>query len=138
MSGSSSGKSGSLLSDHPLVVIVGVAAAAIAIFAFVTGVVDLPSLFSPEARLQRSLVGSWQEPGGGVLTFYENGTMEEVGGFIPVTGYYYVTDRDRVTIQPAGILGIAGNQVWQVTVTGNTLRVNNLSFGDSFTATKIR
>jgi hypothetical protein len=128
----------SLLSNNPVVVFVGVAAAAIAILVFVTGVVDLPSVFSAEARLQRSLVGSWQQSSGSVITFYENGIVEEIGGFIPLTGHYRVTDGDRVIIQMTGIFGIAGAQTWRVRVEGHRLHVFNEHSNESFTASRIK
>lgn len=129
---------GKIVSEHPVIIIVGFLAALIAIFIFVTGVVSLPSLFSSEARLQRRLVGSWQESSGAILTFYESGVFEESGSFLPISGYYTVTDGDHISVEMSGLFGLAGSQVWQVTISGNSLYVVNTWDGSSFSATKIR
>ena len=125
-----------LLSEHPVIVIVSVIAATIAIFIFATGIVDLPSIFSPEAKLQRQLIGRWQESSGGTLTFYENGVFEEQGGLIPLTGFYNVTDGSHITIQASGLFGIAGSQVWEVNISGNTLFIVNTWDGSSISVTQ--
>ena len=125
-------------SDNPLVIVIGMLAALVAVFAFATGIVDLPSVLSPEAKLQRQLVESWREPSGAILTFYENGTLEESGSIIPLNGSYMITDSSHITIQFSGLGALAGAQIWQVSVNGNTLYITNTWDGSNITATRVR
>lgn len=117
--------------------IIGAIAAIVTIFIFATGIVDLPSILSAEGRLQRKMIGTWEDSRGGTMSFYENGSFDIQGGLLPVSGFYNVTDKNRVTLQMSGLLGIAGNQTWIVSVSGSQMTIT-ASDGDSFSMTKIR
>lgn len=109
-----------------VIAIIGAIAGLVAIFVFATGIVDLPSIFSEEARLQRKLVGSWQAQNSGeVMRFYEDGSYTSTGVMLPSSGFYQVADGSHVTIQPSGLLSLVGAQTLGVSISGDTLFIRD-------------
>jgi hypothetical protein len=127
-------ESKNLLSDHPVVVIIGVVAAIIAIVAFITGALSLPDLIGKS--LQRQIIGTWQASDGNTMTFYDDGTFQ-TGGKLPVTGYYSFIDRNHIRIEAGGLFFFAGSMVYEVDISRNLMTLTQPS-GESFSLQRIR
>ena len=109
-----------------LFALMGGIAALVAIFVFVTGIVDRPSIFSSEARLQRKLAGSWRaENSGEVLNFYEDGSYASNGTLLPSSGFYRVADENHITVEYSGLFALVGTQTLRVSVSGDTLYIQD-------------
>lgn len=105
-----------------VIAIIGGIAALVAIFIFATGIVDLPSIFSAEARLQRRLVGSWQSQNSSeMMVLYEDGSFASSGALLPSNGFYRVADENHITMQFSGLLSVVGTQTMEVDVDGDIL-----------------
>ena len=115
--------------------IIATIAAIIAIVAFIFGVSNWSDI--QQYFWRQRVVGTWQDESGIPISFTSEGTFN-AGGFLPANGYYTFNDGNHITLKVSGILGGMGNQVFEVSFSGNTMWWRDQALGFEYTYTKLR
>ena len=83
------------------------------------------------------LVGKWQDQqSGATMEFFKDGTLSMTSYGMPITGSYTVLDAKNLKISMSGLLGIGGAQIYEYSVSGNTLTLNISGVSEQFTRVK--
>lgn len=67
------------------------------------------------------IVGEWEDSDGVVYHFYKDGTLTFNSFGLEVSGTYAFVDKDSIKIELDGLLGLAGNTVFDVSFSGNQM-----------------
>ena len=83
-----------------------------------------------------AIVGTWQDPSGGTMQFFSDGTFTS-SGIIATSGKYSLPDSSHLKFEYEGLLGIAGAQVYEFEIDGNKLVLTS-SYGTKTELTKAK
>ncbi len=87
---------------------------------------------------RRSIIGKWDQVGGGeTLEFYTDGTVVATGVGMTISGTYTFIDDEHIRIDLSGLWGIAGPQVFRVSISGNRMVLED-SYGSTFEYTRVK
>ena len=88
---------------------------------------------------QNAIIGKWESAGAGIvntLEFFQDGTVRSTTGTLIVTGTYKFVDDDTIRVDLSGLLGLIGSQLFDVSISGNTLTLE--SGGTSITYNRVK
>jgi hypothetical protein len=111
------------LSDHPVIVLIGVVAALVVIIAFATGAVSLPDLIGNS--LERQIIGTWEDEDGYTMTFLKGGVFHLGGVGFPVSGNYSIVDSNHIQVEAGGFFALGGPRVFKVNISGNYMTLTD-------------
>jgi hypothetical protein len=73
-----------------------------------------------------SIVGKWSDNSGSTIDFYKDGTVVFAGTlFGDVSAEYSFPDENHIKFSIKGILGIFGDQVFEIKINGNKMSLNS-------------
>jgi len=86
---------------------------------------------------KQNLVGKWQDQQSGeTLEFFKDGTVSMTTLGMSLTGSYTVLDAKNLKINISGLFGIGGAQIYEYSVSGNTLTLTFSGIAEQFTKVK--
>jgi hypothetical protein len=86
---------------------------------------------------KQKLIGKWQnEQSGEILEFFKDGTISMTTLGMSFTGSYSILDDTNLKITISGLLGIGGSQIYEYSVSGDTLTLTIYGIASQYTKAK--